>query len=86
MSEFMGKEIVDISDGSRLGVIDECDLALDDRTGRIIGFVLPGRRSFFDFRGGSGDMLVPWQTIKRIGDDIVIVDLSDENVRGRMRY
>jgi len=81
ISEFSGKEVVDISEGSRLGIIEECELALDERTGSIIGIILPRRRNFFDFRGAAQETLIPWQAIKRIGDDIVIVDLSHESSR-----
>lgn len=88
LSEFSGKEIIDVSDGSRLGIIDECELVLDIGTGGITGVILPRRRNFFDFRNSAQNIIIPWQTIKRIGDDIIIVDLSAENPRtgGVRRY
>ena len=78
LSEFSGKEIVNMADGSRVGVIRECDLVLDEKTGYVAGVVLPRRKNVFDFRGEAQHMVIPWQTIKRIGDDIIIVDLSED--------
>ncbi|MDR1701432.1 MAG: YlmC/YmxH family sporulation protein [Sporomusaceae bacterium] len=85
ISDFSGKEIIDISDGARLGVIEECELVLDEKTGKISGIILPKRKHFFDFRTSAQHILIPWQTIKRIGDDIVIIDLGEQTTRtGRL--
>jgi len=71
-SELAGKEIVDIDEGVRLGVVNETDLILDLTTGTIRSIVIPYRRSLFNRK----ELIIPWHGIKKIGVDLIIVDLS----------
>ncbi|MGI6092344.1 MAG: YlmC/YmxH family sporulation protein [Veillonellaceae bacterium] len=88
LSDFTGKEVINLGDGARLGVIDDCELTVDARTGRIHSLVLPRRGGLFSILGDSRASAIPWRSIRRIGDDIIIVDLSDSfdglfNSKGR---
>ena len=68
------KEVVNICDGCRLGYV--CDVELDLISGRIIALLLPGPCRF----------RIPWGSIKRIGSDIILVDVELAKVcvpRGR---
>lgn len=40
LSYLTGKEVINMGDGSRLGVIDECDLIID-RSGQILPLYKP---------------------------------------------
>ncbi|MGL5512576.1 MAG: YlmC/YmxH family sporulation protein [Sporomusa sp.] len=77
ISELSGKEVINLGDGARLGTIYECDLAFDSHTGMIGGLVLPRRKTVFHFFSDSQVTTIPWQAIRRIGDEVVIVDLSN---------
>lgn len=77
LSDFTGKEVINLGDGARLGVIDECELTVDSGTGRIQALVLPGRSGIFSMFGDNRASTIPWRSIKRIGDDVIIVDLSN---------
>ena len=77
ISEMAGKEVINLGDGARLGIIGECEITFDSRTGVIGGLVLPKRRSLFNFLGDGQITTIPWQDIKRIGDEVVIVDLNN---------
>ena len=76
VSELSGKEVINLGDGGRLGTIDDCELSFDARTGRIDALLLPAKNSMFRFFETSRGTVVPWEAIKRIGDEVVIVDLS----------
>lgn len=86
ISEMAGKEVINLGDGARLGVIGECELAFDSRTGAISGIILPKRRNVFNIFGETQVSTIPWKAIKRIGDEVVIVDLSNSYDRMYSRY
>jgi YlmC/YmxH family sporulation protein len=72
-----GKEVINLGDGARLGIVGECELTFDSRSGVIGGLILPKRKSLLNFLGEDQIITIPWQAIKRIGDEIVIVDLNN---------
>ncbi|WP_378952443.1 YlmC/YmxH family sporulation protein [Pelosinus sp. sgz500959] len=78
LSRLSGKEVINLSDGSRLGTIDECELTFDHVSGRIHSILLPNQNSLMNFFGENRSMTIPWQGIKRIGDEIIIVDLNND--------
>ena len=81
LSDMTGKEVINIGDGARLGIIEECELHFDSRTGRIDSLLLPSRggllQIFSEYKGAE----IPWQSIRRIGDEVIIADLSESNDR-----
>ena len=66
------KEVVCVSDGSRLGFV--CDVEVEVPEGRVRAIVVPGRCKFFGLFGREEDFVIPWSAICRIGDDIILVD------------
>jgi YlmC/YmxH family sporulation protein len=77
ISEMSGKEVINLGDGARLGVIGDCEITFDSRTGAIGGLILPKRKALFNFLADNQVSVIPWQAIKRIGDEVVIVDLNN---------
>jgi YlmC/YmxH family sporulation protein len=77
LSSLTGKEVINLGDGARLGTIDECELTFDYKSGRIQTIVLPRRGNLFNFFSNSQAVTIPWQAIKRIGDEIIIVDINN---------
>ncbi|MEG6585488.1 YlmC/YmxH family sporulation protein [Dendrosporobacter sp. 1207_IL3150] len=77
LSELAGKEVINIGDGGRLGVIEECELSFEIKSGQIHSLILPNRSNFLRFFNESKASTIPWQSIKRIGDEVIIVDLNN---------
>jgi YlmC/YmxH family sporulation protein len=77
LSLLAGKEVINLGDGARLGVIDECELTFDCKSGRIHSIVVPNRQALFSFFSDNRTVTIPWQAIKRIGDEVIIVDLNN---------
>jgi len=71
-SKLRQKEVVNILDGARLGVI--CDLVIDETCGKICAIVVPGQLRFSFFFKGERDTVIPWQNIRKIGEDVVLVE------------
>ena len=71
-SELREREVVNILDGKRLGLAS--DLEIDVETGWIKAIVVPGPGKFLWFFGKSEDFIIPWERIKKIGVDVILVD------------
>jgi YlmC/YmxH family sporulation protein len=74
MSELAAKEIIDILTGERLGLVGESDLTLDEATGRIVELIVPARRGLWAGRPAAA---IPWSAVRRVGPEVVIVELDD---------
>lgn len=73
-SDLRDKEIININDGKRLGYI--CDIEVDMETGKIESIVVPGNKGILWLFGKTEDYVIPWSSIKTIGDDIIIVNIN----------
>lgn len=73
------KEIINICTCRSLGCA--MDLEFDPRTGKICAVVVPGPgpRPFCLFGSArESEYVIPWNCIKQIGDDIVLVEVQEE--------
>lgn len=78
------KEVVCLRDGRRLGFISNARIDLPD--GKICAIIVPGPNRLFGVCGRRDDYVIPWHCVKRIGPDIVLVDVLPEECRvPRMR-
>ena len=66
------KEVINLIDGRRLGYVQ--DVEADFSTGEITAIVVPGTSKMFSM-GNKGDITIPWNKIKKIGDDIILVEI-----------
>jgi len=71
-SELRCKEVINICDGCRLGYVN--NLELDTVSSRIQTLIIPGPAKFFGLFGREDDYVVPWEAIKKIGEDIILVE------------
>ncbi|WP_062050820.1 YlmC/YmxH family sporulation protein [Bacillus sp. JCM 19034] len=77
LSEISNKEIIDFQKGERLGILGQTDLLIDEETGEILAFVIPTMK-WFGFGKKDKEYTVYWQQIKKIGEDMIIIDLEPE--------
>ena len=78
-SQLRCKEVVNISDGNRLGYISDMDI--DVSCGRILTVIVPGPGKILGLFWSEYDYVIPWSCIRQIGDDIVLVDVCMANVK-----
>jgi len=71
--DFKHKEVINITDGKRLGFVQ--DVNADLETGTITSIIVPGSNRLISFFSSSNDIIIPWQNIKCIGDDIILVEI-----------
>lgn len=82
-SELKYKEVIDVHTGLRLGYI--CDAEFDDKEGRIISVVTPGRAKLFGLLGREDDYVLPWDSIAKVGSDIILIEINGELARRKRR-
>ena len=71
-TDFRQKEVINIATGERIGYI--CDVDIDMEQGRLNSVIIPGNGKFFGLFGSEKDIVIPWDAIRTIGDDIILVD------------
>ncbi len=84
--ELAGKEIVNISDGRRLGILADSDLLIDEKTGKIKALLVPDLRSPFSIFNDKEFLEIPWECVKKIGNDMIIIELEDLNFKKNHTY
>jgi YlmC/YmxH family sporulation protein len=73
-SELRMKDVVNVQDGRRLGLIG--DLELDLEQGRVKSVVVPGASKFLGLFGRDRDTVIEWEQIQKIGHDVILVDIK----------
>lgn len=72
--DFKHKEVVNINDGKRLGYVQ--DVCADLETGIITSIIVPGvNNKLLNIFSQSNDIVIPWQNIKCIGEDLILVEI-----------
>jgi len=71
--DISGKEIVDIVQGSRLGILGQTDLDIDSNTGKIESFILPNYK-WFGLKREGDEIRIRWSAINKIGDDMIMIE------------
>lgn len=70
------KEVINICDGRSMGFVS--DIEVDIEKGRLEGIVIPGERGFLGFFGkNENDILVSWDKVRTVGDDVILVDIQE---------
>lgn len=72
VADLQKKEVINITDGKRLGFV--YDVEIDLETGRIGSIIIPGGYRFFGLFGKGEEYVVTFEQIKKIGDDIILVE------------
>ncbi|NMP38175.1 MAG: YlmC/YmxH family sporulation protein [Clostridiales bacterium] len=73
VTDLRAKEVVNVADGSRIGKV--CDVEVDTCSGHIVAIIIFGSGCVLFNR--SDDIRIPWNEIKVIGDDTILVHLDD---------
>ncbi|SHD77275.1 essential sporulation protein [[Clostridium] ultunense Esp] len=76
LSEMREKEVINIRDGAKIGLI--YDFEIDLENGRVIGVIIPGPGKILGVFGKNKDMVIDWKNIVRIGTDAILVDIDVE--------
>jgi YlmC/YmxH family sporulation protein len=78
MYDLRQKEVINIRDGCRFGFI--CDLVIDTDEGCVEKLIVPGPGKIFGFFGVEQEYHIPWDKVKQIGEDIILVDVETSKI------
>ncbi|NLF37731.1 MAG: YlmC/YmxH family sporulation protein [Clostridiaceae bacterium] len=78
-SDFRQKEVINVSDGKRLGFVSDVEIDLEE--GKIDAIILPGVGKLFGILGKESEFIIPWDKIRKIGEDIILVDLDERFIK-----
>ena len=73
------KEVICVSTGQRLGY--DSDVLVEDPQGEVRAIVVPCPSKFPGISGHKDDFIIPWNCIRRVGPDIVLVDAKPDDCR-----
>ncbi len=71
LSELKGKEVINLTDGSRWGICLRPEADVDLEQGRIVSLVFPAKGGWLH---PAGETVVPWPDIRRISQDVILVE------------
>ncbi|MCT4592912.1 MAG: YlmC/YmxH family sporulation protein [Anaeromicrobium sp.] len=71
-AELREKEIINMSDGKKLGFISDIEINLEK--GRVVSVVVPTEGKFLGIFGKYNEYVIPWREINKIGVDVVLVN------------
>lgn len=71
--DFKHKEVINITDGRRLGFVQ--DVCADLESGTITEIIVPGSNKFMGVFSGGNEIVIEWQNIKCIGEDVILVEI-----------
>ena len=72
MADLRCKEVINICDGCRLGYVGDVEITVPE--GKVVALIVPGPYRFFGLFGRGEEYYIPWDCIKQIGDDIILVN------------
>ncbi len=71
--DFKHKEVINITDGKRLGYVQ--DVCADLSTGSITSIIVPGSSKTFSFLASNNDIVITWDKIRCIGENVILVEI-----------
>lgn len=78
LSDLQAKDIVNINDGRRVGRIVDAEITID---GKITYLLIEERRGLRNFMSKEMDSSITFTQIKKIGSDVILVDLWYNSLR-----
>ena len=71
--DFKHKEVININDGKRLGFVQ--DVCADLASGTITSIIVPGSNKFMGMFSSGNEIVIQWQNIRCIGEDVILVEI-----------
>ena len=72
-SELKCREVINVCTGERYGNVS--DLEFDPCSGEVLAIVVPGTTRMFGLLKGREGMGIPFSKIKKLGEDVILVEL-----------
>jgi len=71
IADLQKKEVINVISGARLGFVYDVDIDIEN--GKIAALRVPANNKFFSVFGKNEDYVIPWENIRKIGNDIILI-------------
>lgn len=80
LREFRKKEIINITDGRKIGYVDDLSFTITQgsNVAEITHLIVNGRYKLLGILGKNDDLKIPLYTLQTIGEDTLLVRLDDQ--------
>ena len=75
--ELCERDVVNVTTGQNLGKVD--DISFEPETASITGVILYGRLKLFGLLGREEDRYIPWESVRRFGEDTILVEHAPQS-------
>lgn len=82
LCELQRKEVINVCTCKCLGNV--IDIELEEQTGCIQAIIVPGPCKVFGMFGHEFEFCIPWKCIVRIGSDIILVEVKEEEIKRKL--
>ena len=76
IGELREKEVINICNCKRLGCVVDIEMNICD--GCVEAIIIPGPGKICGFLGTDSEYVIPFACIKKIGPDIILVEIQEE--------
>lgn len=73
LSDLQNKDIVNISDGKKIGNIIDMRI---DMSGNIISIIVEPSKRVFKFLGVREELEISWEDIEKVGEDVILISIN----------
>ena len=74
LSELQNKYIINKKEKKNIGNI--IDVKIDEKDGSVLALVIEPNKNFFSFSKGKVDTEIRWNSIEKIGEDVILVNIT----------
>lgn len=82
-TDLRNKQVINVLTGRLLGNV--CDIIFDLRCNNILGLIVPGTKSTFNFFKPCQEIFVPLSCICKVGEDVILVEVVEPNPKKKKR-
>lgn len=82
-TDLRNKQVINVLTGRLLGNV--CDIILDLRCNNILGLIVPGTKSTFNFFKPCQEIFVPLSCICKVGEDVILVEVVEPAQKKKKR-
>lgn len=74
IADMRQKEVINLHNGMRLGYVDDVEINILE--GNLSAIIIGGALKFFGLLGRYDDIVIPFEKIEKIGDDLILVNFE----------
>jgi len=78
-SELTEKEIINVVDGSKLGMIN--DIEIDLENAKIKAIIMPKAGGIMSLFTKYNNVVIDWEDIVRIGNEVILVNIDSQKYK-----